>query len=72
MHQYDIRILDQIFLRGPNRWSYRPALEALVDALSKRGGHLIEVGRVETMADGIRVTIVLQRSDSLASEGGAP
>ncbi len=31
MHQYDIRILDQIFLRGPNRWSYRPALEALVD-----------------------------------------
>ena len=31
MHQYDIRILDQVFLRGPNRWSYRPALEALVD-----------------------------------------
>lgn len=31
MNQYDIRILDQIFLRGPNRWSYRPALEALVD-----------------------------------------
>ena len=31
MNQYDIRILDQVFLRGPNRWSYRPALEALVD-----------------------------------------
>ncbi len=31
MNQYDIRILDLIFLRGPNRWSYRPALEALVD-----------------------------------------
>ena len=31
MNQYDIRILDLIFLRGPNRWSYRPTLEALVD-----------------------------------------
>ncbi len=31
MNQHDIRILDQVFLRGPNRWSYRPALEALVD-----------------------------------------
>ncbi len=31
MNQYDIRILDLIFLRGPNRWSYRPALEALID-----------------------------------------
>lgn len=31
MTQYDIRLLDLIFLRGPNRWSYRPTLEALVD-----------------------------------------
>ncbi len=31
MNQYDIRILDLVFLRGPNRWSYRPTLEALVD-----------------------------------------
>lgn len=31
MNQYDIRILDLIFLRGPNRWSYRPTLEALID-----------------------------------------
>ena len=35
MNQYDIRILDLVFLRGPNRWSYRPTLEALVDI-----GHL--------------------------------
>lgn len=31
MNQYNIRILDLVFLRGPNHWSYRPVLEALVD-----------------------------------------
>jgi cyanophycin synthetase len=29
--EFDIRLVDLTFLRGPNRWSYRPALEALVD-----------------------------------------
>ena len=31
MSRHDIRILDITVLRGPNRWSYKPAIEALVD-----------------------------------------
>ena len=31
LSSFDIRVVDLTFLRGPNRWSYRPALEALVD-----------------------------------------
>ncbi|MBQ9578133.1 MAG: hypothetical protein IJR28_01225, partial [Ottowia sp.] len=28
---FDIRILSERFLRGPGFWTYRPALEALLD-----------------------------------------
>ena len=31
MNRHDIRILEIINLRGPNRWSYKPCIEALVD-----------------------------------------
>lgn len=31
MGEFDIRLLDLTFLKGPNRWSYRPTMEALVD-----------------------------------------
>jgi len=31
MSRHDIRILDITVLRGPNRWSYKSAIEALVD-----------------------------------------
>ena len=31
MTRYDIKILELVVLRGPNRWSYKPTLEALVD-----------------------------------------
>ena len=31
MNRHDIRIIEIINLRGPNRWSYKPCIEALVD-----------------------------------------
>ncbi|MSQ66902.1 MAG: cyanophycin synthetase [Gammaproteobacteria bacterium] len=31
MTRHDLKILELVILRGPNRWSYKPALEALVD-----------------------------------------
>ena len=31
MNRHDIRVLEIIALRGPNRWSYKPCIEALVD-----------------------------------------
>lgn len=45
-------------------------LEALVEAFSKLDGYAIDVGRVEMVTDGIRVTLTLNRGKTSSERGG--